>query len=70
MTAPTDAPSATFDTDRLTVAVPFRWLSRAWALQLAVITGRLTLDAQREGDTVTLLAVEPDGTPTRTTIRL
>ena len=70
MTAPTDAPSATFDTDRLTVAVPFRWLSRAWAPQLAVITGRLTLDAQREGDTVTLLAVEPDGTPTRTTIRL
>lgn len=70
MTAPTDAPSATFDTDRLTVAVPFRWLSRAWAPQLAVITGRLTLDAQREGDMVTLLGVEPDGTPTRTTIRL
>lgn len=69
MAAPTEAPGATFDNHRLTVAVPFRWLNRVWAPELAVITGRLTLDAQREGDSVTLLAVEPDGTPTRTTIR-
>ncbi|MDX6326072.1 MAG: hypothetical protein QOK15_2426 [Nocardioidaceae bacterium] len=68
MTAPTEVPAATYDHGRLTIAVPFRWLSRVWAPGLAVITGRLTLDAQREGDAVTLSALEPDGTPARTTI--
>lgn len=70
MAAPTEAPATTYDNGRLMVAVPFRWLSRVWAPELAVITGRLTLDAQREGESVTLSAVGPDGTPTKATIRL
>jgi hypothetical protein len=70
MTAPTEPPAATYDNGRLAVAVPLRWLSRVWAPGLAVITGRLTLDAQRERDSLTLSSVEPDGTSARTTIRL
>ena len=65
MTAPTEPPAATYDNGRLAIAVPFRWLSRVWAPGLAVITGRLTLDAQRERDSLTLPSVEPDGTSTR-----
>lgn len=70
MTAPAEPPAATYDNGRLAVAVPLRWLSRVWAPGLAVITGRLTLDTQRERDSVTLSSVEPDGTSARTTIRL
>jgi hypothetical protein len=70
MADPTEAPAATYNDGRLTVAVPFRWLSRVWAPGLAVLTGRLALDAQLEAGSVTLSAVEPDGTPARTTIRL
>ena len=68
MTAPTGSPAATYDDGRLTVAVPFRWLSRVWAPGLAVIAGRLALDAHRVGDSVTLSTVAPDGSPAQTTI--
>lgn len=55
--------SPTFDTNAdgsVRIGVPFAWLQDVWAADLSTIFGRLTLAADKDGNTVTLDTVGPD----------
>jgi len=71
MIEPSEPPSVSRDGDRWTLALPFRWLSRVWAPSLAMTAGRLVIDAERQGDVLTLTTLQPGSErPTKLTLEI